>query len=108
MNAGFDIALAGRPFDIISICSVKSIAAESVFEPSLAEFPGPLFTGLPTIGLGRATGAQSNAVKTKKATILSISMNARMSLRGASDTCQVRKMKLNDDPPKVGLCCCAY
>ena len=72
MNAGFDIALAGRPSDIISIRSVKSIAAESVFEPSLAEFPGPLFTGniLPTIGLGRATGTQSSAVKTKKAAIL--------------------------------------
>jgi hypothetical protein len=72
MNAGFDVALAGRPSGVINIRSMKSVTSELLLEPSVAEFPGPLFTGniLPTIGLGRATGAQSSAVKTKKAAVL--------------------------------------
>jgi len=72
MNAGFDVALAGRPSGIISIRSLKSITSESLSGTSAAEFPGPLFTGntVPTIALGRATGTQSSAVKTKKTAVL--------------------------------------
>lgn len=72
LNAGFDVALAGRPSCVINIRSMKSVTSESVSEPSEAEFPGPLFAGSisPTIGLGRATGTQSNAVKGKKAAVL--------------------------------------
>ena len=72
VNAGFDVALAGRPSDLINIRSMKSVTSESHLQPSVLEFPGPLFTGniSPTIGLGRATGTQSSAVKNKKTAVL--------------------------------------